>query len=49
MFIFERQDGEGAEREGNRGSEAGFALTAESLMCREPNVGIELMNCEIMT
>ena len=44
MFIFERESGVGVEREGNRGSEAGSVLTAENLI-----VGLELMNCEIMT
>ena len=42
MFIFERErESAGAERDGDRGSEAGSALTAD--------VGLELMNWEIMT
>ena len=47
MFIFEReraQAEEGGERERDRGSKAGSALTAKSLMG-----GLELTNCEIMT
>ena len=36
----------GAEREGDTESEAGSGLRAVST---EPNVGLELMNCEIMT
>ena len=48
LFIFEREractSGGGAEREGDRGSEAGSALTA-----REPDVGLELRNREIVT
>ena len=35
----------GAEREGDIESEAGFRLRAVS---REPDVGLELANCEIM-
>ena len=36
----------GAEREGDTESEAGFRPSAVST---EPNVGLEPMNCEIMT
>ena len=36
----------GAEREGDTESEAGSRLGAIST---EPNVGLELMSCEIMT
>ena len=36
----------GAEREGDTESEAGSRLQAVST---EPNVGLDLMNCEIMT
>ena len=32
MFIFERECEKGAEREEDRGSEAGSTLTAESLL-----------------
>ena len=48
MFIFERRSvsGEGAEREGDTESEAGFRLWALST---EPNAGIKPTNCEIMT
>ena len=52
MFIYfwERQrqnvSGLGAEREGDTESEAGSGLWAVST---EPNVGLELMNHEIMT
>ena len=35
--------GVGVEREGHRGSKAGSVLTVE------PDVGLELINCEIMT
>ena len=38
--------GGGAEREGGTESEAGSRLRAVST---EPGVGLELMNCEIMT
>ena len=38
--------GEGTEREGDPESEAGSRLCAAS---REPDEGLELMNCEIMT
>ena len=38
--------GGGAEREGDTESEAGFRLRAVST---EPDLGLELMNCEIMT
>ena len=38
--------GGGAEREGDTESEAGSRLPAVST---EPNVGLELMNCETMT
>ena len=48
MFIFESEpaspSGGGAEREGDRGSEAGLAPTA-----REPDPGLEFTNHEIMT
>ena len=54
IFIFEREraqvcahvhmHGRGAEREGDRGSEVGSMLIAESLMA-----GLELTNCNIMT
>ena len=52
MFIYfwegERQSmsGGGAEREGDTESEVGSRLWAVST---EPDVGLELMNCEIMT
>ena len=36
----------GAKREGDRESEAGSRLRAVST---EPDVGLELMNCEIVT
>ena len=36
----------GAEREGDTESEAGSRLRA---VCTKPNVGLELMDCEIMT
>ena len=47
LFIFEREreDRGGAEREDTE-SEAGFRLRAVSA---EPNVGLRLMNHEIMT
>ena len=51
MFIYfwERQrpgtNRGGAEREGDKESEAGSRLWAVST---EPDVGLELMNCEIM-
>ena len=38
--------GEGEEREGDTESETGSRLRAVST---EPGVGLELMNCEIMT
>ena len=38
--------GRGAEREGDPESEADFKLEAVST---EPDVGLALMNCEIMT
>ena len=38
--------GEGAEREGNTESEAGYRLPAVST---EPDAGLELTNREIMT
>ena len=38
--------GRGAEREGDRESEAGFRLRAVS---PEPDTGLELTDCEIMT
>ena len=48
MFIFERQavSSKGAEREGDTESKAGSRLQAVST---EPDAGLELMNCEIMT
>ena len=50
MFIFERESmstsGGGAETEGDTDSEAGFRNRAVST---EPSMGLELMNCEIMT
>ena len=48
MFIFERDrmSGGAAEREGDTESEAASRLPAVST---EPDVGLELMNCEIMT
>ena len=39
-------NGEGPEREGDTESEAGSGLRAVST---EPDVGLEPMNCEIMT
>ena len=44
----ERQsmNGEGAEREGDKESEAGSRLQAVST---EPDAGLKLTNCEIMT
>ena len=48
MFTFERERESmsrgGAEREGDRESEAGSVLTAE-----KPHAGLELPNCEIGT
>ena len=38
--------GEGADRDGDAESEAGSRLRAVST---EPDAGLELMNCEIMT
>ena len=51
MFIFLRERerarvGRGKEREGDTESEAGYRLQAVS---SEPNAGLELMSCEIMT
>ena len=50
MFIFERGretvSGGGTEREGDPESEAGLRLQAVSI---EPDAGLELMNCEIVT
>ena len=52
MFIFERERERervsrgGAEREGDTESEAGSRLQAISA---EPDAGLELTNCEIMT
>ena len=52
LFIVERQremqsvSREGAEREGDTESEASSRLWAVST---EPDVGLELTNCEIMT
>ena len=51
-FIFERErerqdaSGLGAEREGDTDSEAGSRLRAAST---EPDAGLELMSCEIVT
>ena len=49
-FIFERKrqsmSGQGAEREGDTESKAGSGLEAVST---EPDVGLKLRNCEIMT
>ena len=42
-FIVERASRGEAEREGDRGSEAGSALTTE------PDAGLEHINCEIVT
>ena len=38
--------GEGAEREGDTESEAGFRL---SVVCTESDAGLKLTNCKIMT
>ena len=38
--------GRGREREGDTESEAGSGLEALSM---EPDAGLELMNCEVMT
>ena len=50
LFIFERQRDSmsrgGAEREGDAESEAGSRFRAVST---EPDAGLELTNCEIMT
>ena len=50
MFIFERErdsmNGGGEDRERDTESEAGSRLWAVST---EPNAGLELMNCDIMT
>ena len=50
MFIFERErqsmSGGGTEREGDTESEAGSRLPAVNT---EPDVGLKLMSCEIMT
>ena len=54
LFIFVRErererqsaSGEEAESEGNMESEAGSRLRAAS---QEPDAGLELTNCEIMT
>ena len=48
MFIFERQSasGGGAEREGDTESDAGSRLRAVGT---EPDAGLELASCEIMT
>ena len=50
MFIFERErqsvNRGGAEGEGDTESEAGSRFQAVST---EPDVGLELTNCEIMT
>ena len=49
IYLFlgetERSSRGGAERERDRGSEPGSALTDS----REPEVGLELTNCDIMT
>ena len=49
MFIFQRErervSGQGAEREGDTESEAGFRLRAVST---EPDAGLEPTNHEIM-
>ena len=48
LFVLERQSmsGGGAEREGDTESEAGSKLRAVST---EPDAGLELTDCEIMT
>ena len=54
LFIFERErerekqsvSGRGADREGDTESKAGSRLRAFST---EPNAGLKLRNCEIMT
>ena len=50
LFIFERErervSGVGAEREGDTEFEAGSRLQT---VRTEPDTGLELMNCEIMT
>ena len=49
LFLRARQStsvGGGAERQGDTESEAGFRLWVVST---EPDTGLELMNCEIMT
>ena len=50
LFLRNRErqsvSGGGAEREGDTESEAGSRLPAVST---EPNEGLKLMNCEIMT
>ena len=50
LFLKEREIDSvsrgGAEREGNTQSKAGSRFSAVST---EPNVGLELTNCEIMT
>ena len=48
MFILKEREHSrgGAERERNTESEAGFRLQALSI---EPDSGLELTNCEIMT
>ena len=49
MFIYflrESARGGGVEKEGDTESEAGFRLSAVST---EPNAGLELTNCEIVT
>ena len=51
MFIFEGEERPSmswgrAEREGDRESEAGSQLPAVSI---EPDMGLKLTNCEIMT
>ena len=46
MFIFERESGRGAEREGHPESEAGSRLRDVST---EPEAGLELTDHKIMT
>ena len=46
MFIFEREAGKGQRERETQISEAGSGLRAVST---EPDTGLELMNCEIMT
>ena len=46
VHLHMRLSGGGAEREGDTESETGSKLQAVST---EPNAGLELTNCEIMT